>query len=650
MILATAGHVDHGKTSLVRALTGVDTDRLPEEKRRGLTIDLGFAYMPVADGVTIGFVDVPGHERFIHNMLSGLAGIDAVLLTVAADDGAKPQTLEHLAILDLLQVAAGALVITKIDRVTPARVADVAGEMQQLLGVTRLAGVRVFPVSAHTGAGLAELKQYLAAAARAQPLRPVQGNFRLAVDRAFSLPGAGSVVTGTALSGQLRTGEAVHACLAGIAARARMIHAQNSQSEIARAGHRCAINLAGADLRDHPIRRGDWIVAPPGAEPVRRFDATLLLHRSCARPLAHWTPVHVHLGAADVTGRVALLDRQTLAPGESGFAQLVLDRPLAPVCGDRFIVRDQSARATLGGGSVLDIFPPARGRGKPERRAELAMHARTDAASALPGLLEQMREGVVLERFAVNRNMTGAEAAQLFGQVPMKRVPPAGAAQGTGVQARGFSTAHWEDLRRDARAAVQRGAAAGARGLPAEEVLSMSTVRLPREAVLMIADELVREGTLRRDAGGLHMGGEQQAIRLSAPALWAKVDKVLQAGGTRPPTVNEIAEQIREPVKAVESVLKEAAHYKLALRVSQTRYFTAAAVERLARLAHELGSEGDHRITAAAFRDRAGVGRNVSIEVLEFFDRVKYTRRLGDARVLLRQPGEVAEFAPPRSS
>ena len=303
MIVATAGHIDHGKTLLVKALTGVDTDRLPEEKSRGMTIDLGFAYWPLEGGERVGFVDVPGHERFIRNMLAGVSGIDFVLLVVAADDGVMPQTREHAAILDLLGVSRGAVAITKIDRVTPERVAAVTAEIAALLGDTVLAGASMLPVSAVTRR---RHRRAQACARRKRTRRAgqgVSGNFRLAIDRAFTVTGAGLVVTGPVISGSVALGDTVRATGSEKTARVRSIHAQNRAAPAGRAGERCALNLAGSELKLDLVARGDWIVAPfaPGA--VARFDARIRILPGETRALAHGTPVHVHLGAAAVTGR-----------------------------------------------------------------------------------------------------------------------------------------------------------------------------------------------------------------------------------------------------------------------------------------------------------------------------------------------------------
>ena len=361
MIIATAGHVDHGKTLLVKALTGVDTDRLPEEKKRGMTIDLGFAYLPVEAGETIGFIDVPGHERFVHNMLAGVAGIDFALFIIAADDGPMPQTREHLAILDLLGIKKGAVALTKIDRVTVSRAEDVRNEIANLFAATTLASSPVFPVSAITGQGVEDLKAHLLAEARDCRPKTTAGNFRLAVDRSFSISGAGLVVTGTAFSGSLSVGDPVRMLDAGLTLRARMIHAQNTASQTGKAGQRCAINLAGPELKPERIERGDWVVTGDVPAPIQKFDARLRVLQSELRPLAHWTPVHVHLGAADVTGRVAVLESSSIAPGASGLVQIVLDRPIGALV-RRWSDHSGPIRAANDGRRTRDRHLPAPSR------------------------------------------------------------------------------------------------------------------------------------------------------------------------------------------------------------------------------------------------------------------------------------------------
>jgi len=637
MIVATAGHVDHGKTLLVKALTGVDTDRLPEEKRRGLTIDLGFAYMPVATDCTIGFVDVPGHERFIHNMLCGLAGIDFALLVVAADDGAMPQTREHLAIVDLLGVRMGAVALTKVDRVDADRVAEVGREIAGLVGRTTLAGSPVFPVSAISGEGIGALRVHLLRAAAEHRPRETTGNFRLAVDRSFTLAGAGLIVTGTCLSGSVAVGDQVRATGAGLAARVRSIHAQNAPAGAGNAGERCALNLVGAGLRGGAIARGDWIVAGDVPEPAQKIDARIRILGSEQKAFAHWTPVHVHLGAADLSGRVAVLDATSIPPGESALVQLALDRPVCAVYGDRLIIRDQSSRRTVGGGRVIDVFPPARGRAKPQRLAYLAGMEKDDIALALNTLLDVASYGLDLARFASNRNLGSEEAARLFASVPMKPVT-------TEVGPLGFSASHWNGLRAKVMEAIGAWHRRHPQAIgPSEDrVLHGSGTPLCREATVALVAELAAEGAIVRSGMGVHLPAHRPTLNPADAEVWRRIEPLLQKGGLRSLAVHEIAAAIGLEPGRVQSLLTRLARQGLVLRVSQTRFFLPGALRRLAEIAQELAEGGPSGlVTVSGFKDQSEIGRNLTIEVLEFFDRMRFTRRAGDARKVLRAARDV---------
>ncbi len=425
MIIGTAGHIDHGKTSLVKALTGVDADRLPEEKARGITLDLGYAYTPLPGGDVLGFVDVPGHERLVHNMLSGATGIDYALLVVAADDGPMPQTREHVQILDLLGLERGAVALTKIDVVGRERAEAARLEVRALLADTGLRDAPVFGLSSVTGEGVAELRAHLDEQAQTLPARSTQGHFRLAVDRCFTLKGAGTIVTGTAHSGRVRVGDELLLSPLGIPVRVRSIHAQDRPAEEAWGGQRCALNLAAAGFDKSLVERGNWMLEAPAHAPVQRIDLRLQVLKSEARPLRHWTPVHFHLGAADVTGRIALLEGDTLEPGGTALAQAVLDRPIGALGGDRFVIRDQSATRTLGGGRVLDPFPPQRGRRTAHRFALLRACEAVDAADALTAALASSPLGVDLARFAQTWNLPAKQARELGERMSMRRVEAA---------------------------------------------------------------------------------------------------------------------------------------------------------------------------------------------------------------------------------
>ncbi|MDP6705523.1 MAG: selenocysteine-specific translation elongation factor [Alphaproteobacteria bacterium] len=636
MIVATAGHIDHGKTRLVEALTGVDADRLPEEKARGLTIDLGFAYHDLANGERLGFVDVPGHERFIRNMLAGVTAIDFALLVVAVDDGPMPQTAEHLAILDLLGVSNGAVVLSKIDRVGPERVSEVAEAVTALLEPTSLAGAPLFPTSVETGEGIAELKTHLESAAETARSRAENGNFRLAVDRCFTIAGAGLVVTGTVFSGSVATGDQLLLSPRGIPLRIRGIHAQNRSSKTARAGERAALNIAGADLDRAEVHRGDWVLAAPAHAPTRKLDCDVRVLASEARVLGHWTPVHVHLGAVDVTGRIAVLEGRSIAPGATGLAQLVLDREIGAVNGDRLVLRDQTAQRTIAGGRVIDPFPPARGRARPERLAQLKAIRDAEAGSALEASLAQAPAGLRLKPFQQGWNLTPSEADAIFDAAGTVRI----AAREAPI---GFSPTHWQGLLDSVLETLSRWHERNPESVGASALeLRRALPRPVPEVVLNAAlDTLLDRDTLRRRGSFLHLPSHAAQPTDEEAAIWQRVAPILEAGGLKAPRVREIAEELRLDLSKLEAFLARAQQLGLVLRVTQNRSFLPETVLALAEIAEALAAEApDGLFEAKAYRDRSDIGRNLTIEVLEYFDRVGFTRRSTEGRRVLKPAAE----------
>jgi selenocysteine-specific elongation factor len=634
MIVATAGHIDHGKTLLVKALTGIDADRLPEEKQRGMTIDLGFAYHTLADGTVLGFVDVPGHERFIGNMLAGVTGIDYALLVVAADDGPMPQTREHLAILDLLGVRHGMIALTKIDRVDADRVADVTAAITNILAPTTLAEAPIFPVSAITGDGVEALAAHLSAIAAEASERAVHGNFRLAIDRAFTVAGAGLVATGTVFSGRVNVGSHLSLAESGQEARVRGIHANNQESDQGATGQRCAINLAGVDKAI--VKRGDWLVSSPDLRPVRKIDTDLRVLDTEVRPLRHWTPVHVHLGAADVTGRVAILGADQIAPGASARAQLVLDHPIGAVSRDRFIIRDQSAQRTIGGGHVIDIFPPARGRARPERLDMLDALDTDDDGVALAGALEAAPTGLDLNRFRIARNLTDDELAAVVGPSNAVVVGPA--------QARlGFTKAAWASLRDDTLAALDRYHAQYTDRLgPSVAQLRRSLGRhVLEDAFTGLIDALTADGTIASDGMLLHRPEQKATLAPDDQKLWDMIAPLLSETPHQPPVVHDLAREVGISPDQVARTLRRAAALGLVVQASKNRFFESSALATLATVFEDVAREAADGVSPGAFRDRAGMGRNLAIEVLEFFDRAGLSRREGNVRRLLRPAREV---------
>ncbi|MCZ6592726.1 MAG: selenocysteine-specific translation elongation factor [Alphaproteobacteria bacterium] len=634
MIVATAGHIDHGKTLLVKALTGIDADRLPEEKQRGMTIDLGFAYHTLTDGTVLGFVDVPGHERFIGNMLAGVTGIDYALLVVAADDGPMPQTREHLAILNLLGVSRGIVALTKIDRVEATRVADVSAAITNLLAPTTLADAPIFPVSAITGDGVEALAAHFSAVAGEASDRSTRGNFRLAIDRAFTVAGAGLVVTGTVFTGRIEAGTHMFLADSGESARVRGIHANNQESGQGVTGQRCAVNLAGIDKEI--VRRGDWLVSSPDLRPVRKMDTQLRVLDTEVRPLRHWTPVHVHLGAADVTGRVAVLGADQIAPGAIARAQLVLDQPIGAVARDRFIIRDQSAQRTLGGGHVVDIFPPARGRARPERLAMLDALDTDDDAAALTDALNVASTGLDLRRFAIARNLTGDELEAVVG-------PSAAIVIGPAQSRLAFSQAAWQSLREDTLAALDRFHAQHTDRLgPSVAQLRRSLGRhVAEEAFAGLVDALTADGTIASDGMLLHRPSQKPVLAPEDQKLWIEISPLLSETPHQPPVVHDLAREVGVSPEKIARTLRRAAALGLVIQASKNRFFESAALASLATVFEDVARDETDGVGPGAFRDRAGMGRNLAIEVLEFFDRAGLSQREGNVRRLVRPAREV---------
>ena len=630
MIVATAGHIDHGKTLLVKALTGVDADRLPEEKKRGLTIDLGFAYTSLADGTSLGFIDVPGHERFVRNMLAGVTGIDFALLIVAADDGPMPQTREHLAILDLLGVTHGAVALTKIDRVDAARRDTVASEVAALLEPTGLVGAPVFPVSAITGDGIAALSDHLAAAARSAGARPAGGNFRLAIDRSFSVSGAGVVVTGTVFAGALAVGDRLFLAETGREVRVRGLHANNTDAQAGHAGQRCAVNLAGGNIAATDIHRGDWLVADPAFAPVRRFDARLRVPTTATRGFTHWTATHVHLGAADVTGRVAVLGAGEIAPGESGLVRVLLDQPIGALYGDRFVLRDQSARETLAGGDVLDPWPPARGRARPARLDLLGAMGAPDPAAALTAMLAASPGGVDLARFALARNLTEAEAAALFATIDMH-------AGGSGDARWALGRDHWDAMAEAALTALDTYHARWPDRLGPDANAWRRSLARPPAAPLFdaLVATLAARGDIARRNQILHRPNHSPVLNAADEKLWHDIAATLDNDPLRPPVVHEIARDLGATPDAIASVLRRAERLGRVVRIDTNRFYLPEGIEALGvcvRQAAAAGGESGFAVTD--FRDAAGIGRNLAVQVLEYFDRAGLTRRDENTRYL----------------
>jgi len=637
MIIGTAGHIDHGKTTLVKALTGVDADRLPEEKARGITLDLGYAYAPLAGdedaGSVLGYIDVPGHEKLIHNMLAGATGIDYVLLVVAADDGPMPQTREHLELLGLLGLDRGAVALTKCDAVDATRVAEARGEIETLLAGTPLAGCPLFALSATTGEGVTELRRHLEATAANHSRRDSAGRFRLAIDRCFTLAGIGTVVTGTAFSGKVGAGDTAIICPAGgdgYKARVKSLHVQDRPAQQGQAGDRCALALAG-DFEKKDIARGMWLVDPAAARPLTRFQAEIRVPAAQAA-LKHWTPVHVHLGAADITGRVALLDCAEVGAGDTALAEILLDRETLAVRGDRFVLRDASARHSIGGGRVLDGFPPSRHKRSPARLALLAALRDDDPAVSLRLLAEQSVAGVDLGRFAANWNLATDAAAALWPAADLRVVA-------AGEQQLGFAAGGWQALGERLLAALtaEHERAPDMVGVERERLRRLTLPTLERTAFDALVAELLAAGSVAASRAWLHLPEHQASLAPGDRDLFAVLKPLLDVAPFGPPRVRDIAQASGTAEDVVRQLFRRVARAGELYPVAHDHYFTADGVAKLAAIVAELNAEkGSAR--AADLRDiiyqDGGGGRKLAIHILEFFDRIGYTRRVRDEHIL----------------
>jgi selenocysteine-specific elongation factor len=629
MIVGTAGHIDHGKTALVKALTGVDADRLAEEKARGITIDLGFAYADLGAGSITGFVDVPGHEKFVHTMLAGAGGIDLALLVVACDDGIMPQTREHLAILDLLGISRGIVALTKADLATGPRIATLQAEVENLLANTSLCESTILPVSSLTGAGIENLRAELVRAECHTSQRAADARFRMALDRSFSLAGAGTVVTGTVLSGQVTVGDQILISPSGIPARVRGIHAQNRKAETGLAGQRCALNLAGDQITREAIHRGDVALDPALHAPTERIDVSLRVLASEPKPLTTWFPARLHLGAAEAGARVVPL-QGPIAPGETGLAQIVLDRPLAASVGERFILRDVSARRSIGGGRLIDLRPPARRRARPERLAALDAMALPDPALALQALATLAP--VALDAFARDH----ALPPEAF-HTPL--IP------GTRLAASPETLASLNAQMQDQLAAFHA-ENPDLQGMGRERLRLALTPRLPKTDFTGFIRHEAGTGSIALDGAFLRLPGHLPRLSPADEAAYALISPRLTGEDRfRPPRVRDFATEFGHDEGDLRRILLMAARQGRVDRIAHDHFFARATTVEMVGILRDLSAAAeDGWFTAPAFRDRVNNGRKVAIQILDFFDRLGLTLRRGDLRRI--NPHRIDLFTP----
>ncbi len=638
MIIGTAGHIDHGKTELIRALTGIETDRLREEKERGISIDIGFAWIDIA-GHRVGIVDVPGHERFIRNMLAGAHGIDLVMLVVAADDGVMPQTEEHLDIVHLLGTQRGIVVMTKVDLVANERRADVREEIEILVDGTALEDAPVLEVSSITGEGVDELREALRGEIASFEEAPARGLFRMPVDRSFVIHGHGAVVTGTATAGSIEAGQQVRVLPGDHAARVRGVQVHGDEVPRAERGQRIALNLAGVEARD--LQRGQVICDAALESVTDRFDAFVELRPAVGKPLRRHTLVRVHAGTAEVMAKILYLDgRDQLAAKESAYAQLALREPIAAFGGDRFILREQTARKTIGGGVILYPFAERpRRRQDPRLPALTRLHRAPDAAARLDALLDlQTTPVVTAQTLAAAANLRlGDVHTALKREASLVRLPDSGSPEAYARADR------WAEL---GRAIVERTAAFHEEnprkpGMEMESLHSQLAGDLPVKLFRIALQQLEKRGEVVREGSALRLPTHTVGLDQKQRDLAERVAERLEAAIFTPPDLKALEEELAAPAREIQFCIEQLERAGRAQRIDDKLAYGASALEQVRDIIRKhVAEHGD--IDARNLRDLIGASRKYSIALLTFFDRTGFTMRIGDVRKLReRRPAPV---------
>jgi selenocysteine-specific elongation factor len=626
VVAGTAGHIDHGKSSLVLALTGIDPDRLKEEKERGITIDIGFAHLELGDGLTLGVVDVPGHERFVKNMLAGVGGIDLVMLVIAADEGVMPQTREHLAICHLLRIPRGLVVLTKADLAEPDWLELVQEDVRSFLRGTFLGGAPILPVSAKTGQGLPALREALLTLAHAVPSRGTDATFRLPIDRVFTIRGFGTVVTGTVASGQLALDERVEVYPRGLQAKVRGLQTHGRPVSTAAAGQRAAVNLQGVERA--AIERGDVLSLPGLLQPTYMLDATCELLADAPAPLRTRQRVRFHIGTSEVMARVHPVAGAAIEPGQVGYVQFRLEAPVVALPRDRYVIRSYSPMVTIGGGEILDVAPS-----KARRSAALAARLRG---------LETSPPAAVLEAHIQRVGGGGVRTAELRARTSFGPEALRGYLQDLVARERVFVVDREWYVHRDTSERLSRDAAAALAAFHAREPLkpgmSKEELRtrlgsLEERVFLALLERFAAAGVLVVDKDKVR--GAAHAVRLT-PAQQAASDRLeaeFRTAGVAPPTLEEAFAKLGLAGSSAQAMAQLLVDGHRLVRIREGLYFHTeplqAAVERVLTFLRE------HRaITPQEIKDLLGISRKYAIPLLEWLDAQRLTVRVGDKRVL----------------
>ncbi len=635
LVLGTAGHIDHGKTALVKALTGIDTDRLKEEKERGITIELGFAYLTLPSGERLGIVDVPGHEKFVRHMVAGAGGIDLVALIVAADESIMPQTKEHMQILTLLGVKSGLVVVTKIDMVEPEMVDLVKEEVRDFVKGTFLEGCPVVGVSSVTGEGIDTLRATLDEMVGTIQSAPRSGIFRLPIDRVFTMKGFGTVVTGTLMSGGVRTGEEVAIMPRGSTARVRGIQVHGKPENEATAGTRTAVNLSGVEIDD--VARGDVLVSPGSVEPSYMIDARLLYLPENARNLKNRERVKFYLGTSEIVGNVVILDSEEIAPGREAFVQIRLTEPAVALPGDRFVVRLLTPVVTIGGGEVLNAVARKHRRFREEVIEDVSTLA----------LGKEEERALVFLKDAGYAGMTTEQLSRRMG-IPAQ---PAGliltklAADGAAV-AFDKEKNRWleaEGYRRLLKIAEERTGDYHEKnptqpGVNKEELLGKLPWGVDGRLLAKLLSDLSAQRRVTLSGDRVALFGREVRLGIRDEDLVNKALSAITGGGLAPPSSAELAEKLSAKEADVKKLLGVAARDGRIVRVKENLFFDRDILAALKeRLVSHLGEKGE--LTTQEFKDITGASRKYTIPLLEYFDSERVTVRVGEVRKLRERQG-----------
>ena len=628
-IIGTAGHIDHGKTSLIKALTGQDTDRLKEEKERGISIDLGFAHLDLPDGTSAGVVDVPGHERFIKNMLAGAHGIDLVLFTVAADDGVMPQSEEHLDIVHLLGVKLAIFIITKIDLVPPAKIAEVEEEIKILTLGTLLENAPIVAVSTVTGQGLAELKEKIAQVLQSADKRAPSGYFRLPVDRAFVLQGHGVVVTGTALSGEVKTGDRIR-CLPGDQIfRVRSLQVHGRSVETAGWGQRVALNLTGPERAE--VARGHVICHEKLTLTSNRFDAFLEVRPAAAKGIKNHQRVRVHLGTSERLAKIILLGtKDKVEPKTSTYCQITLTEPVMALRGDHFILRDETAQRTLAGGVIIHPWARQHKRNEPDLQARLESLHTGDLARLTQAFLEESPEFAVPTDFIYQfLNLPEDETRKQIDQMKGLRAISAEGEKAYTTEAK------WQRLKEQILKTLKdfHGSHPLVPGMDMEELRGKLIFELSPKVFRALVETLTAEKTIAKEENLLRLTEHRVQLGSQEKTLMERIKKILGEQPLTPPDLKDVEKQLGVSRGKLTEVIRLLERDRSVIRVATDLYYLSSSIDQVRALLKTFLAEKSE-ITAASFRDLIGSSRKYTIPLLEYFDREGMTIRIGDIRRL----------------